>query len=425
MDLLENVVENTVRSRIRMAVWCTVLVLGVGCAREPVDKLVADGQAALRAGDYRSAAADLRRAARHRPNSAVLHYNLGMAEMESRRYRQAVRAFDRAATLTTDDATDALEGLARVRQLQGRWSDARTAYEKAVEKAGRMPRFLAGMAACEIKTQNPEAALKLLSEALLHDIDEPVALFNMGFLQRDAFDDRAAAAAYFARFLSVAPANEKVRGEKALEELGEVLPAASARAEALIMQSRQATNGDEAIAFAAQAVEEDPISADALWNLCGTLARQGAESDHIVRTYAQFARKFPADSRRSRIPTRYHPVRAERALASARTAANARRWKDAVTAYRQALAFDDRDPAAWLGLSQAAQHLPDLETSLEAATRAVTLQSGNAQAVYQLGTVQHLLGRRAAALENFQRYLQMIPDGPHKESVIEWLNKLE
>jgi tetratricopeptide (TPR) repeat protein len=399
----------------------------VGCAREPVATLIAKGQEALREGRFEEAAGHLRRAARAKSDSVVLQYNLGMAELESARLADAAKAFTRAAELTTDGSTDALEGLARARQLQGRWDEARTAYEEATRKAGRLPRLLAGMAASELKAGNGEAALALLSEALSQDIDDPASLYNMACLQRDVFGDSGAAASYFGRFLAVTPDSEDAardRASQAIAALRDGRPATSARSEALILRSRQAATGAEAIRFAAQASEEDPISADALWNLGGILAKHGADRDRTVRTYAQFVRLFPDDARKARIPAAFQPVQAERALASARASADAGRWAAAVAAYRQALAVDDRDPEAWLALSRAAQHVPDLETSLSAASKALALRPNYPDAVYQLGTVQHLLGRKDAAVENIRRYLQLIPDGAHKDAVAKWLRQI-
>jgi tetratricopeptide (TPR) repeat protein len=399
----------------------------VGCSREPAAARIAKGQQALREGRYREAADHLRRAARSKPESMVLHYNLGMAELERGRLGQAADAFSQAAELTTDGATDALEGLARARQLQERWDAASLAYERAVKQAGRLPRLLAGMAAIELKNGRGELALSLLTEALAQNPNEPTSLYNMACLQRDAFQDPAAAAAYFARFLEAAPESEAAardRAGQALTALGDVRGATSLRAENLIVRSRQAATADESVALAERAVAEDPLSADALWNLCGVLVKHGGEKERALRAYAKFARLFPSDGRTARIPAGYQPVSPERALAAAKAAVSAAKWPAAVAAFQQVLAVDDRSPEVWLDLSAAAQNVPDLDTALDAASKALSLRPGYPEATYRLGLIQYQLGRRDAAIEHIRRYLELIPDGPHKTAVAKFLKDI-
>lgn len=417
-------------NRGRSAVWTlgvAVASLLAGCAREPVEVQIAKGQQALRNGQYREAAEWLHQAARAKPESVVLHYNLGMAELESGRLTKAADAFTRAAALTTDGATDALEGLARTRQLQLRWEEAGSAYEQAMAEAGRLPRLLAGMAAIELKNGRGEQALILLTESLTQDPDEPTSLYNMACVQRDAFGDKPAAAAYFGRFLEVLPSSEqpaRTKAEESLAALGDVRAATSLRAENLIMRSRQATSTYEAVALAEQAVAGDPLSADALWNLASLLTKQGTDRERALREYARFARRFPSDSRKERIPTGYQPMSTERALATARAAATASKWSTAVAAFQQAVAADDRVPDVWLELCVAAQNVPDLTTALDAASKALSLRPDHPDALYHLGTVHYRLGHREPAIENIRRYLQLVPESAHKATVAKWLKDI-
>jgi tetratricopeptide (TPR) repeat protein len=286
-----------------------IAALASACARKPLDARIAAGQERLRAGFYPEAAKYLRSATKDKPNSGLLQYNLGMAELGAQNPKAAAKAFARAAELTADNSdTDALEGLARAWHMQGRWDKATDAYEQAIAKTGRSPHLLAGMAGAQINLRRYEQALVLLSEAFEQSIYDATALYNMACLQRDGFADQPAAANYFSRYLAFQFDADEAgvkKAKQALEALGAVVPATSARADDLIMRSRQAANADEAIALAAQASAEDPWSADALWNQAFVLAQKAASPERIKNAYATFALQFPQDSRCNRIPAAY------------------------------------------------------------------------------------------------------------------------
>ncbi len=399
-----------------------LLLLVAGCSRTPASVNIAQGQDALRRGDYAAAAGSLRAATRARPHSLVLHYNLGMAELHGGRLGRAAAAFERATELSHDNATDAWEGLGRVRQLQGRWDQAAAAYEQAIARSGRQPRLLAAMAAIEQREGRPEMALTLLSEALTLNPAEPTSLFNMACLQRDAFQDGAAAVGYFQRFLAVAPEREaaaRQAAEGALEALGEIRAAPSARAEALIMRSRQAADS-EALELAEAAIREDPLSADALWNLATLSARHG-DPARAARAYARFARRYPDDARIGRIPADIRASAGDHAMTAARQALVAGSWRAAVSAFRRILDADPRDLDAWIGLSDAYRGLDDAAAALRAAEQALALEPDHPETLYRLGFLQHQLGNREAAISQYRRYLRVAPPDARGEAVREWL----
>ncbi len=400
------------------------LLLGAGCARAPFEASLAKGQEALRAGDAAAAAAHLRRAARARPGSAQLAFNLGMAELEAGRLPRAAAAFRRADAQGGGDSVDALLGLARVRHLQRRWDDAAEIYERALQRAGRRPDLLAAMAATELQQDRPEGALTLLTEALAQNPDESVALYNMACLQRDAFQDAGAAVAYFTRFLAVAPESEnraRTRAATAVESLGGVRPSTSARAEALILKSRQAPDAAEAVALAGQAVGEDPLSADALWNLAMVLERQARAPQRAAEVYGRFYRLFPEDARVARIPAALRASGEREALEEARAAEAAGNWAAAAAAYRRVLAVDGRNAAHWLRLSNAARAAGDLNQAIEAGIKAQSLKPDDPDTLYLLAYLFQQKGQIPRAVEQYRRYLRFAPEGDRKESVRQWL----
>lgn len=402
------------------------VVAGVlaGCSREPLALSVAKGQEALRNGEYEQAAKHLRRAARSNSDSAVLQFNLGMAELEAGHLPKAAAAFSRAAALTADGNTDALEALARVRHLQHRWDDANAAYEQAIQKAGRRPRLLAAMAATELANQRGEAAIGLLAEALAQDPEEPAALYNMACVQRDAFSDPAAAVAYFNRFLEVTPASEapmRAKATTALDLLGGVRPATSARAESLIVKSRQATVPAEAAVAAEQAAHEDPLSADAAWNLAIVMETKVQDTGRAALAYATFAKRFPEDSRVTRIPPLLRSAVAGDSLAAARAAVAAGSWSAAVAAYRNVLSVDPKAVGVWLELSDAARSANDGTLAVDAASKALELKAEDPEALYRLGYLHHQKGLKQKSIEYYRRYLKVAPSGPQKDAIQKWL----
>ncbi len=419
------------RSLVGNAAWLNGvlcgLVLAAGCSRTPVSTHISQGQDALRTGEYAVAAKHLRAAVRARPESMVLHYNLGMAELNSGRLKRAAKAFERATELSHENATEAWEGLGRVRQLQGRWDAAAAAYEQAIMRAGRHPRMLAAMAAIEQREGRSEMALTLLSEALTLDPSEPTALYNMACLQRDAFQDSGAAVAYFERFLRVAPDHEGAARRTALtalEALEGIRAAPSARAEELIVRSRQATAASEALDFADAAAREDPLSPDALWNLA-TLSSRFGDAQRASSAYARFARRFPDDARVGRIPADIRASAGDRNMEAARRALAAGRWSAAITDWRRVLDADARNIEAWLGLSDAYRGLDDSAAALRAAEQALALKPDHPETLYRLGFLHHQRGNTQAAIEQYRRYLRVAPTGVHKSAVEDWLRSVQ
>lgn len=400
------------------------LFLIAGCAREPFETNLAKGQQALREGDP-AAAGHLRQAARAKPESATLAFNLGMAELKAGRLSRAAAAFTRAEARCDGSSIDALLGLARVRHLQKRWKAAENAYELALERAGRRPDLLAAMAATEIKKGQPESAITLLSEALSQDPAETVALYNMACLQRDAFQDPGAAIAYFGHFLKLAPGAEneaRTKAEASVQMLGNVMPSTSARAEAFILKSRQATRMEESVEFAERAVAEDPLSADALWNLATILKN---DSKRVESVYARFYRFFPDDSRIKRVPANIRTDAARELLHEAAAAEAAGNWVAAMTAYRRALATEPQNATLWLRLGNAARSAGDYSLALEAASKAQSLRPDNPDTLYLMGYVYLQQKQVPKAIEHYRRYYRIAPAGAQKESVRQWLKSVE
>ena len=422
------------KSLLWISIAACVVALAAGCKKETFEHADARGRAAVERGDYATAASAFRNATRAKATSREAFYLLGQAELARGNHRKAAEAFIKAAALTTDNSVDALEGLARARTLQKRYDEAESVYDRAMQIAGRTPRLLAAQAGVAIRRSRYEPAMKLLKDALVQNPDDPTALYNMAYIQRTAFSDTPAAVRYYQLFLQVAPetdAQARTNALKALEEMKDVAPSTiSQRAETILMNSLQASNKKEAVQLAEQAVNEDPWSADALWNLASRLAEDGQEAARTTRAYTHFAGMFPNDPRRAQIPTKYRITSgggghtASTALAQARAAAAAGRWKDAVPLFQRAADADSANLTIWMELCNAARKAPDLNTAEKAARKALALKKDHPEAMYYLGTILVQRGQKKQGFEYVRKYLNTLPaSNPRKKQIQDWLKK--
>lgn len=267
------------------------LVLGCGCARDPLDA----GIKAIEQRQFKKAESYLELAAERRPNDASAQVNLGIAALGSGNTNKAMTAFRRAAELAPDDPRP-LEFAASVLAAQGRWKEAGDALVTALRRAPRAPRVMTALALAELHTVGPQAARIRLSDTLAVAPNYSPALYNLAFIEKDWLHNPEAAVSLFRRFLKVAPEDPRASAIRtALAESGAPAPpsagkrsgsarqpeavpppAAPARPrnvaaanEAFNKGVRHHTAGDldQAAANYALAIERNPDWADAHYNL--------------------------------------------------------------------------------------------------------------------------------------------------------------
>ena len=151
--------------------------------------LLEAGEAAMAAGDNYGAAEAFSGAIALRPTSMVAHYRRGEAYLAQRRMDQALRDLRQAARLEPD-ATLPLLALGRLHELNGEYSQAVDAYERAAAKLRSedplvlyllaLARYRGGSAA-----NAPASAEKPLVDALARREAFPEAHYLLGLVRRD------------------------------------------------------------------------------------------------------------------------------------------------------------------------------------------------------------------------------------------------
>ena len=415
------------------------LALLAGCGGDNAAH-VQKGQRAAKRGDFAEAARHFRAAVRTEPGSALLFYNLGMAEFKAGNLDKAAAALERATELQTEKTTEEWEALAAVRLRQKQWNKASKAFDAAIANAGRLPRLLAGWAAADAALGNSEFALKLLCEALTTDRDEPAALYNMAYiLHHDAaLRDEGAAVRYYRQFLRKAPENEsdyaakREEAQAAIDALRGVRPAISRRAEELVIRSRQTGDRRQAIVLALQACNEDPLSEDALWNYASRLndALEAKVLDDPVQVraaYLRFIELYPDDARVGRVPEQYLPKgMTTRYLEQARTARKNRQYAEALSFFQKAAEVNPRAASIWREYAECAILVgtpASYVTAQNAAMRVLEIDPSDAMAQYYYGVSLYNSGAKKPGMSWVKKYLRSAPDSPHRRQVEEWVKK--
>lgn len=283
-------------------------LLAAGCSRMPAEQAISEGQKALAAGDWATAADRLERAADARSDSPELHYNLGMARLMAGDAEGAKEAFSDAVRLDRDsDDTRALEGLAEACRRLGDTAGAVAAYNGALGKSYK-PYLKACLAGCEMDRNRMGAAAAYLEDALAKDPDEPVALFNDAVLHArepvpNPVKAHTRAANGFMRFL-LSPRSEPYPEQRAdavrrLAALSRARPPELQRQiDDLLEESHAAQTPRYAADCASKAFLLDPSFSDSLAWYATCIGRQGpgkAADEAKLRQVGH--RLFPSDRR--------------------------------------------------------------------------------------------------------------------------------
>ena len=286
----------------------TAALLAAGCSRMPPEQAIAEGQKALAAGDWATAADRLDRATDARPDSPELHYNLGMARLMGGDAKGAKEAFSDAVRLDRDsEDTRALEGLAEACRRLGDTAGAVAAYNGALGKSYK-PYLKACLAGCEMDRNRMGAAAAYLEDALAKDPEEPVALFNDAVLHArepvpNPMKAHTRAANEFMRFL-LSPRSEAYPDQRAdavrrLAALSRARPPELQRQiDDLLEESHAAQTPRYAADCASKAFLLDPSFSDSLAWYATCVARLGtARTDDAAKLRQIGHRLFPADGR--------------------------------------------------------------------------------------------------------------------------------
>ena len=424
------------RPLLHAACCASLLALLAGCgAPDPAETEAnaANGQAALRSGDWKTAVDLLGRAARALPDNGPLQYDLGQAAFRSGKLKAAADAFERAtALLSGDDAVDALLALARTRAEQRRWKDATEALQHArgYSSTAREADILAALGAIEFRQGLGEAARKHLAEALFRNADHPLALFNLGCVFLYHFGDKPAALRAFNRYLAVAPADEEAssRFDRHIAALEGVVEGPSESASERIRASRATSAPAEAAALAALAVHEDPLSPEALVNYAERSLALGTPeaTENARQAWVRLAHLAPASPALAQAPVQFRIRSTAPLLEKAGIALQNGNRAAAKNTYRDATQTDPLCYDAWMGLVQVFHAEGDFAAAAEAMEHANVLRPNRPDNLLYLGSCYAALPDRATDAVRYYRLFLRHDGGANpdtSEAVRTWLRQ--
>jgi len=224
------------------AVTLALAALLLGCGREPGEREFDEGLRQLKRGNHARAKVLFEKSITKRPASAdnalALNYlgivstQLGQLdraidEFEESRHRDATLFeptynlgvlmyrggnADRAQSLLAEAASvdlndaRALEFLGHIHLTQQEWPAARRVLYQALERAPNSPAVLTAIASAVLHLEGADVAVSHLMRALESDPDYPPALFNLAVVNEQELRNPDKAAAFFRKYLDVAPA---------------------------------------------------------------------------------------------------------------------------------------------------------------------------------------------------------------------------
>lgn len=149
------------------------------------------------------------RALKSYPDSAALHYNLGLAHYESGAYEKSVAAYRQAALFNPADY-EIQYNLGLACKMAGNYDEAEAAYLNALDLSEDKRDILYNLGCCYIDADAPDKALIVFESLLEIDPDHVSALNNLAYLHH-LQENFARAKELYARVLELDPDRDSAR----------------------------------------------------------------------------------------------------------------------------------------------------------------------------------------------------------------------
>ena len=313
--------------------------------RPPVSPAVR-AAAAMRAGDFATAEAAYREYLAGGPNNAAVHYNLGLAISQQRRYAEAEVSMRNAVRLKPDSATN-LSGLGMVLARQQRLDEAIEIFRRLVELEPESSNARMSLGVVLADKGLKEEASEHFEKAVGLTPNSASARFQLGRTLYDlrryeeayeaftAADDLAADNATTLRFLGMTLNRLEKRPEAvaALERSIAIQPRSDIAHEELARAFLKLGRQDDAIASLKQAVDLNPRNSAATATLLTTLYRAKSGEAAQYRTQMRELKKEEGATSRAQVLSNF-----------ALTAAESEDWDRAVAQLEEAVAVCDGCP---------------------------------------------------------------------------------
>jgi len=501
----------------------------VGCSDPTGKSQFEKGLLKLQEGKYSSAMKLLEEAVKKQPSSADRWYHLGVAYYNMEKFNQAAVAFEKAADLAPEDSCP-LEFAAIVYCRLKRYNDARTAIEQARERDPKAARILTRAALIELNAGENQKAFKLMRKAVKDFPDYPPALYNLAVFYKDYLADNASAKVYFGKFLEIDSSSPKAElARKALLESKEekkeepdvqkvtpkttppqpllkkeptqhvekaaIIPPATVQEPKEIKPEQEDPSQkiladaklrikkgsfDEALILLKQAIQLNPQSADAMWELAYLYDKHLNMEESANLYYVRFIEKFPSDPRISQIPQKaiqqskaQQPVKvppppkeivqninnaeANQLFQEAVKCHEKKEWDKAIKLYDKAFQLNPRNinaiynkgliykekndnENAKKSFYQVLEINPNMykarynlaliykeesnyEQAVEELNSALRIKPDDANIHYVLGIIYWKLMKYDIAVTHFKRYLQIAPNGKYAQVAKSYIEK--
>ncbi len=389
---------------VRLILIAGGIALLSACRRDPY----AQGVRALEKGDPVRAQLLLEKSSELDPQDPSAAANLGLAYLKQGRTNEAQAAFRKAADLAPDDARP-WEFMASMAMEQGQWRAAAGFLTESLRRAPQSPRVHTALAVTELYLLTPLAARTRLEAVLRMAPNYSPAVFNLAMINQYWLKNTSEAKTLFERYLKISRDPERVaqaRSAIAAAEKGASPPTPPRVAPPPSVPAPPTAPVPPAVPVQKPVTRRPQVAAEA-YNR-GVRSHTAGDLDLAMQEYSRAVQNDPTMA-----SAHYNlglVFRARQELVKARSA------------LQQALAISPDMVDARYMLALVLRDLHDPNACIIELNTLLEKNPKYAPAHHALGQLyKNDPAKIPLAKQGFNRYLELVPEGPSAQEARTWL----
>lgn len=403
------------------------------------------GVIARELGDPVAATLDFEASRRLDDQLAAPVYNLAVENFHAGRIDQAAALWQEAAALAAPHDTRSLEFLALLEEQRGNLEAAREHLQDALARQPESPRVLSALGRCELRRQEPAAAVERWLEALEANPTYAPAYYNLAVVHERRLQDPDGAAHYWRQFLRYEPESTpaSIYAHSRLSAPPPHAPPTDSADTRLPEPSPSHTAAEPTRPIAEPAQREAPSVATTLprdpsRSRTTSPTPVGPREPNTVDGFLERGRRLAREDREAQ---GYRDFRQAREMAKSQGASDAEverilratvdscrsqpgahydyglflaeraRNEEALNSFRQAVGLAPQWIPGYLGLAETSVRTGRYETAEAALNRILRLEPGHREALWGIAVLQDQgFARHQEALDAYRTFLSSNPD---------------